>query len=314
MSETGLDDAAMQAIFDATCNWGRWGEDDELGALNYIDDAKRRQAAAEVISGEVVSCALEFPVTPGLQNPTPALHHMVVGGDDPCCATGPGLETTMDFIGIAFHGLASSHLDALCHVAVNGKLYNGVPVESVKSTGARQLSVMNCADGIVSRGVLLDIPRLRGQRWLNPAEMITPQELDAACAAQGVTIETGDVLLVYTGREPRTEGVENFDPDIVAMAGLHPRCAHWLHAAEIAAMGSDTVHDPLPQQLPLTRWNVPIHQCCLAGMGVFLLDNLALAALAQTCQRLQRWTFQFVVAPLKVVGGTGSPVNPLAIF
>lgn len=313
MSET-FDEEAMRALYERTRNWGKWGEDDERGALNYITAEHRAKAAALVTAGDVVSCALPFPVAPSLSNPTPAQHMMIVGGDDPCCATGPGLQTTLDYIGIAFHGLASSHLDALCHVAVDGKMYNGFAVTEVKTSGAHHNSVMNCADGIVGRGVLLDIPALRGEPWCQPSQMISPDELQGAMDAQDVAVGEGDILLVYTGREKRIEPLDQWDPDSVPLPGMHPLCADWFFEKKIAVLGGDGVHDPYPQLLALPNWSMPIHQCCLVGMGVHLLDNLSLAPLAAACRRLGRWQFQFVVAPLKVVGGTGSPINPLAIF
>ena len=310
----GFDEQVMRELYLRTRNWGKWGAKDERGALNYITPAKRLAAAALVSTGETVSCALAFPVTPGLSNPTPAHHMMIVGGDDPCCATGPGLQTTLDYIGIAFHGLASSHIDALCHVAVDGEMYNGFPVTDVKTSGAHHNSIMNCEGGIVGRGVLLDIPALRGENWLQPSQMITPDELQGAAEAQGVDVQEGDILLVYTGREKRVQTLDNWDPDSVPLAGMHPLCADWLFEKRIAVLGGDGVHDPYPQLLELPNWSMPIHQCCLVGMGVHLLDNLSLAPLAEACRRQGRWCFQFVISPLKVAGGTGSPVNPIAIL
>lgn len=309
-----FDEQAMRELYMSTRNWGKWGDNDEYGALNYISPASRLAAAALVSVGETVSCALAFPVTPGLSNPTPAQHMMIVGGDDPCCATGPGLQTTLDYIGIAFHGLASSHIDALCHVAVDGEMYNGFPVTDVKTSGARHNSIMSCEGGIVGRGVLLDMPALRDEPWLQPSQMITPDELQSAAEVQGVEVQEGDILLVYTGREKRLQTLDNWDPDSVPLAGMHPLCAQWLYEKRIAVLGGDGVHDPYPQLLDLPNWSMPIHQCCLVGMGVHLLDNLSLAPLAEACRRHGRWCFQFVISPLKVAGGTGSPINPIAIL
>lgn len=307
-------EADMRALYERTRNWGKWGDQDELGALNYIQASHRVAAAALVQKGTVVSCALDFPVTPGIANPTPAQHMMIVGGDDPCCATGPGLQTTLDYIGIAFHGLASSHIDALCHVGVDGQMYNGFPLTDVKTSGAHHNSIMSCKDGIFGRGVLLDIPALRAQAWISPEDMILPEELDAAADRQGVKVGEGDILLIYTGREQRIENMDKWDPGSVPLAGLHPLCADWLYQKRIAVLGGDGVHDPYPQLLELPGWAMPIHQCCLVGMGVHLMDNLSLKGLAAACADYQRWEFQFVVSPLKVAGGTGSPINPLAIF
>ena len=184
----------MREIFESVKSWGRWGKEDQAGALNLITPEKRRAAAKLVRTGEVVSLAREFPVTPSAENPNPALHMMVVGGDScgPESHGVPGLETTMDFVGVSFHGMAVSHIDALCHVAVNGQMYNGFPVSDVKSIGAMRNSIHVAKEGIVSRGVLLDIPRLRGVPWLELGDTISPQELAAAEQAQNLRAQSGD--------------------------------------------------------------------------------------------------------------------------
>jgi kynurenine formamidase len=303
----------LERVFETTRNWGRWGPDDERGALNYVTPAKRARAAAGVRDGAVVSCSRDLPVEPSAENPRPAHHHMLVAGDDAEALGIPGLGATMDYVGVAFHGMATSHIDALCHVVVGGRLYNGFPATEVRSTGARRDSIMVAADGVVSRGVLLDVPRLRGTAWLEPGERILPRDLERAEAAQGVRVEEGDVLLVATGRDARRAAKGAWDPTGVGLAGLDARCIPWLHERRVAVLGSDGVSDALPGA-GIEGWPIPVHQCCLVGMGVHLLDNLALAALAQACAERRRWEFLFAVAPLRVVGGTGSPVNPLAIF
>ncbi len=126
----------MQALADSVSNWGRWGEEDERGTLNHLTPDHARAAAALVSLGRTVSLSRDFPVSPGPENPWPAQHHMVIAGDDPCIPQVPGLEVSTDYIGIAFHGMASSHLDALCHVFQGGRMYNGRPATQVKSTGA----------------------------------------------------------------------------------------------------------------------------------------------------------------------------------
>ena len=303
----------MRGVFEQVKNWGRWGEDDERGALNYIDDKKRAAAAALIRDGAAISCALDFPVDPSVNNPHPAQHMMVVAGDACCDPRAPGLEMTMDFIGIAFHGMASSHIDALCHVLVDGKMYNGFPAAEVLSTGARKGSVMAASDGITGRGVLLDISRLRGASWLEPTDRIQPEDLEAAEAEQGLEVEEGDILLVNTGRHAREAKYGPWSPMEVGLAGLDPRCLPFLHERGIAVLGGDGVQDAMPGY-GLESWPVPIHQVCLVAMGVHLLDNLELRGLAEACAARKRWEFFFSVAPLRVAGGTGSPVNPIAIF
>jgi kynurenine formamidase len=311
MSE--LDATDLERIFERVKNWGRFGPEDERGALNYVTDARRAAAAALAREGHAVSCARELPVQPSAENPNPAQHHMLRAGDAAAIPGLEGLETTMDYIGIAFHGMATSHLDALCHVFVGGRMYNGFEAGAVKSTGALRCSVMAARDGIVARGVLLDLPRARGVPWLEPGERVGRAELEAAAARQGVTVEEGDVLLVSTGRDARRAAHGPWDPTTVGLAGLHPDCIPWLHEQRIAVLGGDGVSDPLPGA-GIPGWPIPVHQCCLVAMGVHLLDNLALAELAAACAERDRYAFLLAVAPLRVEGATGSPVNPIAVF
>ena len=218
----------------------------------------------------------------------------------------------MDFIGIAFHGMATTHIDALCHVFVKETMYNGRPASEVKSVGAQSNAITVARDGIVSRGVLLDIPRLRGVDWLEPGEQIGPDELEAAEREQGVAAAEGDILLVATGRDARRAKHGAWSPT-KGLAGLGAACVPWLHERRIAVLGSDGISDAIPST-GVEEWPVPIHQCCLVAMGVHLLDNLDLSGLSEPCAQYGRWEFLFTVAPLPVQGGTGSPVNPVAVF
>ena len=304
-----MSDAELRALFDQVSNWGRWGDDDERGALNHIGPAEIVAAAALVREGRTVSLSRDFPTRPGPENPWPAQHHMLIGGDD-CCVPGvEGLEVSTDYIGIAFHGMASSHIDALCHVFAQGRMYNGRPATEVKSTGARFNTIMAGKDGIVGRGVLLDVPRAQGFAYIDPEHMTTADELQAVAAAQGVEVRKGDILLIRLGRDVRRA---RFDDH--AVAGLDPRVVAWLHAREVAVLGSDGVSDPIPNGRIHRDWAMPIHMLGLAAMGLHLLDNLDLEPLAQTCAELGRWAFQLTLAPLRIEGGTGSPLNPIAVF
>lgn len=304
----------MRRIFDQVSNWGRWGKDDERGTLNYLTPERIAAAGSLVRSGRQVSCARDFPVVPGPENPTPALHHIVMGGDDPCAHGVPGLEVSLDFIGIAYHGLASSHIDALCHVFVEGRMYNGHPATDVRSTGARRNSIMAAKDGIAGRGVLLDIPRLRGEPFVALDRPVTASELDAAEKAQKAAVGEGDILLVSVGRDAQKQHQPHRPGGEYALAGLDPDCIPWLHERRIAVLGSDAVHDPSPPAHMIEGWRIPVHMCALAGMGLHLLDNLWLADLERACADENRWAFFLAVAPLRIARGTGSPVNPIAIF
>lgn len=302
----------MRSVFESVKNWGRWGADDEAGALNLITPAKRLEAVRAVRVGRSVSCARELAVQPAVDNPHPALHMMIRGGDD-CVLPGVGLEATMDFVGVAFHGMATTHIDALCHVFVDGRMYNGFDCTEVKSTGARRGSIMCAKDGIVSRGVLLDVPRAKGLRWLEPGTPITVADLEATERAHGVRVTEGDILLVATGRDARRAEHGPWVPFREGMAGLHPECVTWLHARGVAVLGCDGVSDVVPG-VPIEGWGMPIHQCTLVAMGVHLLDNLKLDELGAACAEHRQYDFQFTVAPLRVERGTGSPCNPIAVL
>ena len=299
----------LAALFDQVSNWGRWGPDDERGALNHIGAAEVARAAALVSEGRTVSLSRNFPTQPGPENPWPAQHHMVIAGDDPCVPGMDGLEVSTDYIGIAFHGMASSHIDALCHVFAQGRMFNGHPATDVKSTGARRNTIMAAKDGIVGRGVLLDVPRAQGAPFVDADHMVTVAELKAAEQALGVTVGKGDLLMVRLGRDVRRA---EFQDQLVP--GLDPRVVGWLHERQVAVLGGDGVHDPIPSGRVHRDWAMPIHMLGLAAMGLHLLDNLDLEPLAASCAELGRWEFQLVAAPLRIEGGTGSPLNPIAIF
>jgi kynurenine formamidase len=300
-------DADLQDLFDKVKTWGRWGPDDERGTLNNITGAEVVRAAALVREGRTLSLSRNFPTEPGPENPWPAQHHMVIGGDDP--AIFPGLETVTDYIGIAFHGMASSHIDALCHVFAGGQMYGGRPGSDVKSTGARANSIMALKDGVVGRGVLLDLPRTQGAPFIEADAMAGVEALEAAERAAGVTVGKGDILLVRFGRDLRRARAGD-----TKVAGMHPSVCAWLHERQVAVLGGDGVSDPIPPGQISRKWAMPIHAIALAGMGLHLLDNLDLDPLAALCAELGRWEFQLTLAPLRVVGGTGSPLNPIAVF
>ena len=299
----------MEALAQSVSNWGRWGKEDERGTLNHLTPAHARAAAALVVTGQTVSLSRDFPVTPGPENPWPAQHHMVIAGDDPCIPQVPGLEVSTDYIGIAFHGMASSHLDALCHVFQGGKMYNDRPAGEVKSTGARSNTVMTLKDGLAGRGVLMDVPRALSCGFVDPEHCITVADLERTEQAQGLTVGAGDIVLVRTGRDVRRQRLDD-----QKVAGLDPVVTRWLHERQAAVLGGDGVHDPIPPGAIAPDWPMPIHMIGLVYMGLHLLDNLNLEDVALTCAREQRWVFLLTLAPLRISGGTGSPLNPIAMF
>ena len=311
MAETPPSAADLDVIVQQVSNWGRWGPDDERGALNLISDAKRAQAATLVQDGVAISCSLPLPVTPGIDNPEPVQHHMLAAGDLPEGALIPGLAYTADYFAIGCHGLATTHLDALCHFVIKGKLYNGFDANNVLSNGAGRNSVMAGQDGLVGRGVLLDIPGLRGVEWLELGDRITRSELEAAEARQGVTVEEGDILLVATGRDARraTLGPWGFDD---GLSGLAVDCLPWLHERGVAVLGCDGISDTHPSGIE--GWAMPIHQIGITYLGLHLIDNMRLDRLLEACRQRGRWAFFLTMAPLPLERGTGSPLNPIAVL
>ncbi len=290
-------------------NWGRWGAEDERGALNLITDEKRAQAAGLVAEGRSVSCARPLPVAPAPENPTPVAHHMISGGDAVSAESRFGISR--DYFAIAPHGMATTHLDALCHIFYEGKMYNGFDKSEVRTDGAKRNSIMSGADGIVSRGVLLDIPPLRDAEFLEPGERVTVAELEGAEARQGVRVEAGDILLVRTGRDRRKESRGAGAP-MDGLAGLDAGCLPWVRQRDVALIGCDGVTDAMPSGIE--GWPMPFHQVAIPAIGIHLIDNMYLERLLAACAERDRWEFLFALAPLRLEGGTASPLNPLAIF
>jgi kynurenine formamidase len=306
------DERELRVLYDAISNWGRWGDEDQLGTLNLITPQRVTAATRTVRDGRPVGCGAPLDVVADAANPSPPLHHMIMAGDT--ATTGYG--QTRDFIGIAPHGPASTHLDALCHVLLDGRMYNDRPAELVASSGSRVNDLAALADGIVTRGVLLDVPALRGAEFVDPTEPVTAADLERAEEAAGVTVGPGDALLIRLGRYRRREVLGRAAERVegrLHMAGLDPTSTlTWLRERDVALLGSDAAHDVLPARLPELR--APVHIGALVFLGLHLLDNAQLDGLAAACREAGRWEFLFALGPLVVPGGTGSPVNPVAVL
>ncbi len=301
----------VRAIFQRISNWGRWGQDDSLGTLNHITPDLRRAAAGLVREGVSVSCAQELNTKFSILNPCPVQHHMVKAGD---VAPARGYSAVTDFVGIAPHGPGHTHIDALCHVVFDGMSYNGVPASRMRSTGCEANDLTAAEHGVVARGVLLDIPALRGVPWLDPDQPILTEDLLRAEERVGLRVGTGDVLLLRTGRHDRVRGLGETaerQGGKLHLAGMHPETLLWLHEREVAFLVSDAGHDVLPCPYPT---GLPIHIGTLVFLGMHLIDNAQLDDLAQACAGRGRWEFLFTLAPLRLRGGTGCAVNPLATF
>lgn len=294
-------DQLMQEI----SNWGRWGAEDQLGTLNLITPANRRDAASLVKDGVTVSMALELNKQEDELNDNPFEHEVYTSDSG-------GHQWAVDMYAVTYHGWAHTHVDGLQHVAHKGMLYNGMPFDSLTPDGTERLGIQNVAmNGIFTRGVLVDMPRYLGIDYLPAGTAISAVDLEAWEKASGVTISSGDVLLIRTGRWIQVAEQGQWDLREKA-AGLHASVAAWLKARGVAVIGCDGVSDVVPSGVE--GLFVPLHELVLAGLGMPILDNLDLEAVAEAAADRDRSTFLFVGAPLRVPGGTGSPLNPLAIF
>ncbi len=293
-------------------NWGRWGDDDRLGTLNHVTPEVRLAAMQLVREGRTVSLSLP------LNGPRRA-------------NLNPGFEQTMrigetgssDRLDISFHGWSITHLDALCHIftAPDGQLYNGHPVSDVTEDGALSGDVSAYAGGIVTRAVLYDVPRFRGTSHVKVGAPVHGWELHDIAAAEGVEPRAGDAVVVRSGANAFYE--ENGDlglGDFDRMPGVHASALEFLHGTDAALLVWDLLDAGHPEYPGGFRTgdnrtvSLPIHEIAIPYMGMPLLDNADLDALAATCEELGRWEFLLMVAPLAVQGGTGSPVNPIAVF
>ncbi len=287
-------------------NWGRWGKQDQLGAVNLITPAKRKQAAALVKDGVSVSLARNTETVKAADNDSPFVHTMTSTGKSPLEGT-----YSMDLISVSYHGWAHTHMDSLCHMFYKGKMYNGYPQTDVTSEGAGKLAVTNFKNGILSRGILMDIPRLKGVPYLAPGTPIYPEDLDAWEKKAGLKVGSGDIVLIRTGRWAARDAKGPW-PISTNAAGLYVSCTRWLKARDVAVLGSDGASDVMPSGVPgVTQ---PIHQLVLIAMGMPIFDNLDLEAVSAEADKRQRWEFHLSAAPLAITGGTGSPFNPIATF
>jgi kynurenine formamidase len=302
--------AQFAELFRGVSAWGRWGKSDQRGALNYLEASRVVEASRLVHEGTTVTLSLPMNTKAAADNPEPAVHYMTTIPDGSDSAQGE-LRFAKDFVGADYHNDGHTHIDAFCHVIYESSLYNGAPATAVTADGAAADSIEVLANGLVARGVLLDVPRRRGVPWLEPGEHVFRDDLEAAEAEQGVTVVEGDVLLVRTGHTRRLAELGPWDT-AVAKSGLHPTAMPFLSERRVSVLGGDGNSDTAPSSTEGVDF--PIHVLALNAMGVHLLDYLQLEDLLGACERTGRWEFLFVAAPLRITGGTGSPLNPLAVF
>ena len=299
-------------LFETLKNWNKWGEDDDKGTLNYITPEKVKAAAALVKSGRSVSMAIPINKNAGPDNPNPALHYMVNTHD---INIGSGkLRFAMDFLGIQFHGDCHTHIDALCHIAYKGLLYNGKPATSVTVTGAETYDITTYAPGIIGRGVLIDVPRYRGVKWLEPGVSVNREEIEAIEQAEGVRLQEGDMMVLRTGHHRRRLELGAWDPGYTGQgrAGLDPYSLVLLRERKVSVFLPDGDGEVIPSNVEGIQY--PIHPLQITSMGMVCADSLQLEDLAKVCEEEGRFEFMVVLAPSPLPGGTGSLINPIAIF
>src|SRR5580704_9751674 len=291
-------------------NWGRWGNDDELGAANLITPAKRKQALA--LAKEGLTISLAHDVVQEKTVDAPNVLQRTLGAVAPT-----GTTDTYQYTG-TYHGVAHSHLDALdCHMMVDGKGYNGVSMEDINAQGGCPKGSINALkDGIFTLAFLFYASRLPGkatpQGWLDPGTAIHREDLEALERLERVKVSPGDVILLYTGRWKRRAALGPW-PNTAGFAGYHADVAYFLKERGVSFIGGDGPNDVSPTGLPPAVTN-PLHRLALVAMGVDIFDNLDFERAVEQARQLNRYEFLFMAAPLRVDKGTGSPLNPLAIF
>jgi len=281
-------------------NWGRWGPNDELGAANLITDEKRRQALALAKNGTAVSLGHDLVDDKGSDVANPFGIHMIISLDPPL---------VRDRLNLDYHGGFFTHLDALCHVVYKDKIYNGLDFKQiVTDDGCARLGITGLKDGLLTRAVLIDVPRLRGVSALEGGTRVYRGDIEAWEKQAGVKVGPGDALLVRTGRWARRAKLGAAG----GTAGFDASFLPFLKDRDVSLLGGDTAHE-VPNNIPGLNLTV-VHKFAVVARGMNLFDNLDLEAAAETAARLKRWEFLLTASPIRVPKGTGSPINPIAVF
>jgi kynurenine formamidase len=299
----------FQRLLEPLRAWGRWGSDDQRGAMNLIDADKVRRAASLVRSGVRVSLSREVPTRPAENNPYPAEHFMRTISD------GESVIGSVDYLGIGCHGGATTHIDALSHLWGESGMWNGRdPANEITFDGAQWGGLEHWSDGFVTRGVLFDVAQRRSQGYVDIDAPVTGDELASIAEVNGTTIEPGDALVIYSGRETWEEangrlwGAPGAD-GAHSRPGLDASCLTYFHAVDCSMIVWDMM-DARPNEYGVFHGpHVAIY-----NQGLALVDNAFLQPLADACAERDQCEFLLVVAPLVLRGGTGCAVNPIAIL
>lgn len=289
----------VEGYFKSLNNWGRWGHDDQVGTVNLITPARRAAAQALVRTGRTVSLARDIGPQPAL------MYHTTFPSNR------ERADVVLDRFDLVYHGYSITHIDALCHVAWDGELYNGRPfMQSLTAAGATWCPIDPLFDGITSRGVLLDVAAGRKEGYVTVGNPVTPRELDEVAKRAGVRIEPGDVVVVRSGQEAFQRAHPEWVPRVSPHPGLHLSCLEWFREKDIAAISWDMM-DERPIGYP--GFGMGVH-LAIPFLGLALVDNTYPERLATACAEEHRNEFLFTATPLRIVGSTGAPAHPLAIF
>lgn len=300
--------ADFDTLFDRLRRWQPDEAADERGARADLGAADVHAALAVPRTGRTISLSLPINRVTAPDNPRPALHHMVDLGD----VEAPEPSAHKDFIGLDYHGKAVSHLDALCHIGYRGELYGGVASRDVfGSLGSSWAAVPTLAGGLIQRGVLLDMAAVDGVEWVEPGTAFLRGDVEDGLKRLGVELRSGDALLARTGLVARRHALGAWDTGATS-AGLHVDAMPLIAERGVSLLGGDNDSDVRPS--PVEGVHSPIHALALTALGIPMLDNLDLEELAVACRDAGSYEFLLIVAPLVVPGGTGSPVNPIAVL
>jgi kynurenine formamidase len=289
----------VEGYFKELNNWGRWGDTDQRGTVNLITPGKREAALRLVRTGRTVSLARDIGPQPAL------MYHTTFPSNR------ERADVVLDRFDLVYHGFSITHIDALCHVAWDGQLYNGRPfMQSVTVAGATWCPIDPLFDGITSRGVLLDVAAGRKEGYVSVGQPVTPRELDAAAARAGVRVEPGDVVVVRSGDEAFRRAHPEWVPRVSPHPGLHLACLEWFREKDIAAISWDMMDE---RPIGYAGFGMGVH-LAIPFLGLALVDNTNPERLAQACREEGRYEFLFTATPIRLVGSTGAPAHPLAIF
>jgi kynurenine formamidase len=293
--------ADVESYFKRLNNWGRWGHDDQLGTVNLITDARRAAARALVKKNRTVSLSRDIVPQP----------HLQFGYHVTFPSKRERADVVLDRFDLVYHGYWVTHVDALCHVGWDGELYNGRPfANSLTAAGATWCPIDPLLDGIMTRGVLLDVAAGRKEGYVTVDNPVTPKELDETAARFGVRIEPGDVVVVRSGDEAFRRAHPEWIPRVSPHPGLQISCLEWFREKDIAAISWDMMDE---RPIGYAGFGMGVH-LAIPFLGLALVDNTNPERLAKACAEEGRYEFLFTATPIRLVGATGAPAHPLAIF